>query len=136
MATLSFVISIMIVVVVSTIQALAVTMNSKWHAIIVSNFLVIDAIIYYMYFSVNYFIHSSRDCTFLNLSLNTLIIEKGIDLSIFFLSQLYDNIKYGSKGIAITGFVNKKWKKIIYKQYHENAHHSRTAVELLVSDNA
>ena len=134
-STLTVLDSIMIVVVVSTIQALTVTMNTKWHAIIVSNFLVIDAIVYYMFFAVSYFIHTSRDYTFLNLSLNTLIIEKAIDLSIFFLSQLYDNIKYGSKGIAITGFVNKKWKKIIYKQYHGNVHDHSTTVELVANDN-
>ena len=71
----------------------------------------------------------------LGLSLNTLLIEKSIDLSIFFLSQLYTNIKYGSKGIAVTGYINKNWKHVNYKQYHTCTHidHS-SSIQLISGD--
>ena len=107
----------LVVMVVSSIQALTVAINSKWKAIVVSNTLIIMAIMYMGFTWMFYFTHQNQEHTLLSWSLNTLIIEKGIDLSIFFLSQLYTNIKYGSKGILLTGYVNKKWKQISYKQY-------------------
>lgn len=46
------------------------------------------------------------------LSTVTIMIEKKIDLSIFFMLQLYSNILNGAHGIDITGLVNIKWKKL------------------------
>ena len=43
------------------------------------------------------------------LSCRTIVIEKGIDLSIFFIQQIYSNIQYGNDGVEITGFVQTKW---------------------------
>ena len=136
-ATLGFFQYILIVIVVSSIQALTViiTIHSEWHAIIISNSLIIMAIVSFMINTVYYFTHGNENYFIWGLSLNTLIIEKGIDLSIFFLSQLYTNIKNGSKGIAVTGYVNKKWKYIKYNYnynpYEIHVHDPNLTIELL-----
>ena len=103
--------SILVVMAVPSIQALTLTIDSKWKAIVVSNTLIILSIICFRFIWMFYFTHQNRDYISLGLSLNTLILEKGTDLSTFFLSQLYTNIKYGSKGMLINGYVKKNEDK-------------------------
>ena len=48
----------------------------------------------------------------IELRLRTIAMEKSIDLAIFFLSQLFNNIRFGANGVIVNGYVTKNWKKM------------------------
>ena len=86
--------------------------------LIISNLSIIAVIVYFIINAILYFVHNldynininfDNNKTKIILSCRTIYTERAIDLSIFLISQLYSNIRYGLNGIEIIGYVNIIW---------------------------
>lgn len=117
-AILNGLVALTAVICISSIQAF---INSTKHAKIVSNLIILLPIVWSIGNFISYFTNQNNEYVInisighestIKLSLRTVIMGKSIDLSIFFLSQLYTNTISGLKGIQVTGYVSKKWKRI------------------------
>ena len=104
------------VIGVTTIKATFVKLSpkhNKWmsHATIIAAIIVtVQGVITTFLSNDDYNINITlNNDSVIVLSCRTIVIEKGIDLSIFFLQQIYSNIQYGTDGIEITGVVQTKW---------------------------
>ena len=120
---------------VVSINSSVVTMKSQKYACILSSISIIMALMFAMGITLKYFIVSDLDYVFIyhnwSISLRTILIAKGIDLSVFVSSQLYTNAKFGSKGVQVIGHVNKNWKKMKnYREYIDN-NNQNNVVELI-----
>ena len=126
-ATISCVVVLTVVMVISALQALILQdlgRSTLQYKKFILNLLVLCPIIYFLSDAVGCFL--SRDDYIIDinvlhvsvkLSCSTLVIEKSVDCSIFFLSQLYTTVRTGFDGIQVTGFVQRKWYRVNCRQY-------------------
>lgn len=109
---------------ISSIKAYVSSNNwKKLNIIVINTIIVMPGIASFIYVAIAWFINDSFDYVItvnskltnysFEISCKTILIEKSIDLAIFFMSQLYDNIRYGSRmnGIQVKGEVERKWNK-------------------------
>ena len=129
-AIVGFITIMSAVMAISSAQAFIYSLRFK---MLVSNLLILSAIIYFLYHSVTYFVSNDdyiinvnlfninkNDKFVIGLSCRTLVVDKSIDCSIFFLSQLYTNVRIGFKGIQVTGFVERRWNRIKPYRFSSN----------------
>ena len=109
------------VFLVGNVQALISLSISKYYMYLFSNGVIVTGIILNLGLALEYFLldhdyqipvleNSSFFTTDVTISCRTLAIAKKIDLSIFFMLQLYSNVRNQVYGIEITGYVDKIWK--------------------------
>ena len=131
---------LVIITAVMAISSSQAFINSLKHKKLVCNMLIMSAIIYFMYHAVSYFIDDGDDYNIhisslgwdFRLSCRTAVVSKAIDCSIFFLTQLYQSIRFGFSGIYVTGFVQRRWQKIRrYKVQQHDQFESTHSVQLI-----
>ena len=106
--------TIMAVVIISSIQTFAFVDSWKYKRLAL-NLSILMAVSYFMLQGI-YLFRSEYDyvidINIMQISCRTLGVGKAIDISLFFLSQLYGNVKFGYNCIFVTGYVERKWKNI------------------------
>lgn len=123
---------------ISSIQSFVI--QSIKYETLVSNLIIMVGVVAALFSAIlhfttpndDYIIHiqTSNDNN-LYLSCRTILIEKTIDLSIFYLSQIYGNIAFGTRSFPLVGHITKKWIKL--KRY-DVLNHKDASIQLLHVD--
>ena len=142
-AIVSGVTTVFTVIIVSSMNAFVIFDNNVQKSRIskiLSSLGIIMACLYTINYGLTYFEDPDSDFI-INLNMNgsdvhvsarSITIEKSIDLTIFFISQLYYFIQFGFQGILLTGHIEKKWKKRkYYSSYIQSKDSSGGQVELI-----
>lgn len=129
------------VFMIANISALIIVNSNKFIKLFIINGLIVIAIAFNLWVAWYWFtVQTSYPIILCDtnglmnsaciLDTATIMIEKKIDLAVFFMLQLYSNIVHGIDGIAVTGVVAVKWKTHTSKPHNVIPDDSTTNVEL------